>query len=201
VWQREVAEPAEYVALWLRDAGERPGTPGWVAQYDAWLDWFAANGVAAIGMGMITLWRTGAHDPVLVLEDVRQAVEQPIGRQLPGWHARQRWLAAVTDAELLAATLTPAPGLVLDRSDLLGADGWQPAGARLRQSSGMRWELEVDDAISALVAGCAGGAPLHAPVRLLAAALARTADEVAEAVVPVVRDLVARGFLIPAGTA
>ena len=26
IWQREVAEPGEYVALWLRDGGEQPGT-------------------------------------------------------------------------------------------------------------------------------------------------------------------------------
>jgi hypothetical protein len=197
VWQREVAEPAEYVALWLRDAGERPGTPEWTQKYDDWLDWLTAAGVAGIGMGLITLWRTDAADPVLVLEDVPQAVEQPAGVHVPAWVTRQRWLAGQSDAALMEAALTPAQGVVLDRSDLLEAEGWTPASARLRQSHGMRWEVETDDAVAALVAGCDGRTPLHGPVSVLAAALGRPADEVADAVLPVVRDLVGRGFLLP----
>jgi hypothetical protein len=199
VWQREIAEPAEYVALWLRDAGERPGTSEWTRKYDDWLDWFTEAGIAGIGMGLITLWRTDATDPVLVLEDVPQAVEQPAGAQLSAWVTRQRWLAAQSDTELMAAALTAAPGVVLDRSDLLEADGWTPASAHLRQSHGMRWAVETDDAVAALVAGCNGRTPLHRPVSLLAAALDRSTDDVAGAVLPVVRDLVARGFLLPGG--
>lgn len=52
VWQREVAEPGAYVAMWLRDAGEVPGSRRWVRRYDEWLDWFDAHGVAAVGMGL-----------------------------------------------------------------------------------------------------------------------------------------------------
>ena len=197
VWQREIAEPAEYVALWLRDAGEVPGTPSWARQYDAWLDWFAAAGVAAVGMGLITLWRRETTDPVLVLEDVPQAVEQPVGPHLPDWIARQRWLADATDATLLGSALEPPPGLVRDRSDLLGEDGWQTASARLRQSYGLRWEVEVDDAVAALVAGCDGSRPLRDPITVLALAVGAAPEDVAAAVLPVVRDLVARGFLVP----
>jgi hypothetical protein len=199
VWQREIAEPAEYVALWLRDAGETPGSPAYTGKYDAWLDWFAAERIAAVGMGIVTLWRTDARDPVVVLEDVPQAHEQPIGAEFPAWHARRRWLASASPDTLLDAVLTPAADLVLDRAELLGADGWQPATLRLRQSHAMRWELEADDAIAALLAGCASGAPLRTPVSLLAAAWDRPLDGLVEAVLPVVRDLIGRGFLVPEG--
>jgi methylase of polypeptide subunit release factors len=200
VWQREVAEPGEYVTLWLRDAGETPGTPRWAARYDEWLDWFAAAGVVAVGMGLVTLWRGGSADPVVVCEDVPQAVEQPVGAQFPAWIARQRWLRATPDADLLASRLRAAPGLVLDRSALLGGEGWQDAVATLRQAGGLRWSVEVDEAIALLVAGCADGtAPLAGPVTVLGALLERPPDEIAAAVLPVVRDLVGRGFLLPEG--
>jgi hypothetical protein len=199
VWQREVVEPAEYVALWLRDAGEVPGSTSWNSQYDTWLDWFAAEKIAAVGMGLVTLWRTEVADPVVLLEDVPQRLEQPIGAGLPAWHARQRWLADASATGVLDAVLMPADDLVRERSELLGAEGWQPAATRLRQSRGMRWELEVDDAISALVAGCGSGAPLRTSVELLAAALGQPFPEVANAVLPVVRDLIGRGFLVPPG--
>ncbi len=200
VWQREIAEPAEYVALWLRDAGERPGTPEWAAEVRR-----LAGLVRRVrrsppsGWASITMWRTDAADPVVVLEDVPQAVEQPAGAHLPGWIARQRWLAGNSDAGLMDAVLSPAPGLVLERSDLLGPTAGRPPPLGLRQSYGMRWEVETDEAVAALVAGCDGSAPLHRPVSVLAAALGHPPAEIADALLPVVRDLIGRGFLLPEG--
>jgi methylase of polypeptide subunit release factors len=202
VWQREVADPAEYAALWLRDAGLDPAGPEWGPRYDAWLDWFAAQGVAAVGMGMVSLWAGGGDDPVIVCEDVPQALGQPVGPELPAWIARQRWLAATTDRALLAAALTAAPDVRRERSDRPDpGGGWEPVAATLRRLDGMRWEVEVDDAVAALVAGCDGTTALLAPVTVLAAAVGRPVDEVAAAVLPVVRDLVGRGFLLTPGTA
>lgn len=198
-WQREVAEPGEYVSLWLRDAGELPGTPRWSELYNAWLDWFDGAKIAAVGMGLITMWRDGAAEPVVICEDVPQPFDAPVGPELPKWIARQRWLRATPADELLASVLGPAPGLVRDRADLLGPNGWVEASARLRQTHGLRWEVEVDEAIAAIIAGCDATTPLNRLVAVLAAALDRPLDEVGAAVVPVVRDLVGRGFLIPAG--
>jgi methylase of polypeptide subunit release factors len=200
VWQREVAEPGEYVTLWLRDAGEQPGTDRWRARYTRWMDWFAASGVAAVGMGLVTLWRSESADPVVVCEDVPQAVEQPAGAHLPGWIERTRWLAATDDGALLAAKPRCADGVVRVRDDLRDESGagWRTALSRLRQSYGMRWELEVDDAVAALVAACDGATPLAVPVAVLASSLGQEPGDVAAALLPVLRDLVQRGFLIPA---
>jgi len=198
-WQREVADPGEYVTLWLRDAGERAGTARWNERYDAWLDWFTASGVLAVGMGLITMWRTDAADPTVVCEDVPQALEQPIGPYVADWAARQRWLRAREDRALLDAVLRPADDLVLDRSAVLAEHGWSDVTAQLRQARGLRWAVDVDDPIASLVAGCDGRAPVRVAVGLLAAVLAVEAEAVADAVLPVVRDLVARGFLLPGG--
>jgi hypothetical protein len=197
VWQRDVADPSQYVSMWLNDAGEQPGTPRWSERYDAWMDWLTAHGVAAIGMGMITVWRTDEDNADVVVQDVRQAVEAPIGNTLPEWHARQRWLAQSSDADLLEAHLRAADGVVRERVEVLGDGGWRPAADRLRQTHGMRWSLEVDDAFSALVAGCAGDRPLGTVLQILAAALGTTQAQLIEATMPVVRDLVGRGFLLP----
>jgi hypothetical protein len=59
----------------------------------------------------------------------------------------------------------------------------------------MRWELETDDAIASLVGACSGAVPLGVAIALLAAGIGADADEVIRAVLPVVRDLVSRGFL------
>ncbi|MDT4934383.1 MAG: hypothetical protein QOK11_2275, partial [Pseudonocardiales bacterium] len=73
------------------------------------------------------------------------------------------------------------------------------AASTLRQAHGLRWEVEVDEAVATLLAGCDGALPLRVPVGLLAASLEAPAADVARALVPVVRDLVGRGFLEPGG--
>lgn len=195
VWQREVAEPGEYVALWLRDAGEQPGTAPWSAQYDAWLDWFERERILAVGMGLITMRRTDRDAPLHVLEDVRQAVEQPSGPAIADWFAAHDLLATTTDDKLLDARPARAGEIVRTTDQLTGPDGWRAARQVLRQSRGMRWEIEIDDAMTALVAGCDGATPLRVVLGLLASALGSPIDDVAAAALPVVRDLIARGFL------
>ena len=198
-WQREVAGPEEYVSLWLRDAGHRPGSADWNTRYDSWCSWFERNGVAAVGMGLVALWQTD-DPPVLAFDDVRQAVEQPVGPELSAWIARARWLRDTDDTRLLASTLVPAPELVRARGDLLGEDGWRTAATQLRQSRGLRWEIEIDEPVAALVAGCSAGAPLGTCIELLAHTLdvdQVSVGDVVAAVLPTVRDLVARGFLTP----
>jgi methylase of polypeptide subunit release factors len=202
VWQREVAEPGEYVTLWLRDAGEVPGSARFSALYDEWLDWFDRSGAVAVGMGMAVLWRTSHPSPIRIFDDVAQQVEQPAGPVLSSWIRRQRWLARRSDAELLASSLRPAADLVRTTSQQLSNSGWTEAGSRLRQSTGMRWEIDVDDALAALIAGMTVAPSPQIAVTVLAGSLGLPTDDVVAAVVPVIRDLVSRGFLTPVdGTA
>ena len=197
VWQREVVEPGEYVQLWLRDAGHDPVSAPWRELYRTWLDWLAAAGVAAVGMGLVALWPAGGEAPLLAFEDVPQQVAGPVGALLPGWLRRRRWLAGHGDEQLLAARLRVAPSVRRVVREAPGPGGWRAADVRLEQESGMRWQVETDAAISAVVAGCDGSTPLGTLLLLLAAASGLEPADAAAAAVPVVRDLVERGFLEP----
>jgi methylase of polypeptide subunit release factors len=199
IWQRQVADPGEYVALWLRDAGEVPATASWMRRYDSWLNWFSDCSVAAVGMGLVNIRRTGSRRPTVVCEDVVQAVEQPIGSEIASWFDRTAWLNALTDDALLASTVTAVPDLVQAQQSVLSADGWQPALTQLRQSRGMRWEIEIDQAVAALVAASQAALPLTVVLSLIAASLGESEPAVSDALLPVVRDLVQRGVLLPAG--
>lgn len=194
IWQREVAEPGEYVALWLRDGGEQPGTESWRRRYDQWLDWFGREQVAAVGMGLVTIRRTDRPSQI-VCEDVPQPYQPPIGDAIAAWLDRTAWLAS---ADLLGARLRAAPDLVLTTKSLLSTeDGWRPQLTQLAQAGGMRWEIEVDEAVSALVAASSGTVPTGVLLDLLAETLQLPAPEVRSALLPVVRDLIERGFLVP----
>jgi hypothetical protein len=197
VWQREVAEPGEYVSLWLRDAGEQPGTERWRARYQRWRDWFDAAGVLAVGMGLVNLRRSDARRPEVVCEDVPQPVEQPVGPAIASWFDRLDYRRALGPGGLLARRLRPAPDLVLDERSLLGPDGWQPGFTQLRQSDGLRWEIEADAAVAGLIATLSAGLPLASALEVLASLLELPAEDVTAGLLPVVEDLLRRGVLLP----
>ncbi|SNT33073.1 Methyltransferase small domain-containing protein [Asanoa hainanensis] len=190
VIQREVADPMSYVGLWLADANE-DGDP---ARAAAWLDWFDANDVAAIGFGLVTLRRGGHDDPVVRVEDLRQQVQQPLGEQIAAWFGRQDF---VRDADLLAARYRTAPGLQLQQEATLGDDGWAVDRQVLVMPEGLRWSEEVDPLVLALVSGADGQVPLRDQLALLAAAHEVAEDDLADAAGPIVAHLVERGIVEP----
>jgi hypothetical protein len=189
VWQREVADPAQYAALWLTDAGEK-GSAGYEARYERWLDWFAAAEVEAVGFGLVTLHRSGAADPTVRIEDVPQPIEEPAGPHVAAWFDR---LDAVRGVDLATVRFDRAPGLQLEQTAEPGPDGWAVATQRLRQPAGMRWSAPVDPAVAALVAGCDGTRPLGELAVVLELAYGIEPGHVEE----MARALSDRGFLIP----
>ncbi len=80
------------VELWLADAAQG----GDIRRTVEWLDWFDAHKVEAVGFGLVTLRRSGHEDPVVRVEDLRQAVDQPLGDQVAAWFDRQDRCAGAT---------------------------------------------------------------------------------------------------------
>lgn len=194
VLQREVLDPAEYVAMWLRDSGEADA-PDAEERTARWLDWFVTENIDAVGLGLITLHASGVTDPVVHVESARQAVDQPIGWHISDWFARQDWLRS---QDLLDSRLTASEDLRLQQAARRGADGWEVDTQVLILDGGMRWAQDVDPVTVALVAGCDGTTRLADQLNLLAAAYDAEPQAMAAAALPVVEHLVERGMLIPA---
>ncbi|MEO3925810.1 methyltransferase [Micromonosporaceae bacterium B7E4] len=193
VIQREVADPMAYVDLWLADASEA-ADPHRVA---AWLDWFDAQKVEAIGFGVVNLRRGGHTDPVVRVEDLRQAVQPPMGEQIAAWFDRQDWLRGRDDEALLATRFRAVDGLKLRQEASMGDDGWAVDRQVLVQSHGLRWTEEVDPLVLALVGGANGQVPLREQLAVLALAHDVPAEDLAEAAGPIIAHLVERGVLAP----
>ncbi|GIJ52406.1 methyltransferase [Virgisporangium aliadipatigenens] len=193
VIQREVSDPVAYVDLWLADSGTTdPRTRA------RWLDWFEENGVTGVGLGLITLRAGGHEDPTVRLEELRQPVEQPLGRHVGRWFERQDWLRSHDKEGLLKARLTTAPDLALRQDAHRGPDGWEVDRQQLALTGGLHWAEEVDPVALALVGGCDGTVALRDQLDLLALAHGVDVAVLAEVAVPLVSHLVERGFLLPA---
>ncbi|UXA19350.1 class I SAM-dependent methyltransferase [Mycobacterium sp. SMC-4] len=198
VVQREFADPISYVSLWTSDAGELPQDAA--RRGGQWLDWFAEQDIAGVGMGMITARapRVGETRPAdVVLEEITGAGEALTGPEVDAFFARREYLHDTGDDQLLAARLTTAP-VFLEEQSLPGPDGWQVVGAAVRRPGGPGAVLGVDEVSRALLAGCRGEVPLGTLIELLAAHHGVTADALSGAALPVVREAIGRGILYQA---
>jgi methylase of polypeptide subunit release factors len=190
--QRDIAEPALYAGTWLKDAGVDPRSPEGRAKASAWLDWFEENEVQGVGFGYVTLRRTDKMHSQVVCEDLRHAYDDPLGPEAARWLDNVAWLRANPD--LLGQRFRVADTVLLEEVSEPSEDGWRKVVARLHRTDGPGWQHEVDEATAKLIAGCNGALPLEDLLALLEFAYGEID---AEAALPIVRDLVRHGMLIP----
>ena len=193
VVQREVLDTAEYVELWLRDAGVH-GTADYRRRYDTWLSWFDDQRVEAIGFGWINLrsraGADGGRGDSHLLEEWRWEVEQPLGPEVAAHFARADALRELDD-ETLLATRPRLRADVVQETRAVGAE--HPGSIVLRQQRGLRRARQVDTVEAALAGACDGDLTLG---QLLAALDQLLGEEVsARDRVAGVRELVQEGFL------
>jgi methylase of polypeptide subunit release factors len=191
--QRDIADPALYVGTWLRDAGIDPRSPEGQAKSGAWLDWFTANDIEAVGFGYVTLRRTSGAAEV-VCEDLRHAYDDPLGPEAGRWLDNTAWLRD-NDKVLLQARFTVPPTVVLEEVSSPGEEGWTPLVRRLHRMDGPGWQHEIDEPTAKLLAGCRGTVTLEDLLALLEFAYGALDWD---SVLPIIRELVHHGMLVPA---
>ncbi len=195
VVQREVSDPAEYVELWLKDAGVH-GRPDYPERYDAWLSWFAEQDIEAVGFGWLHLRRLpddASREPVRHLEEWPFHVEQPLGGEVVERARRTDLLADTSDEQLLACRLVARVDV---RQETLGEPGAaDPEAIVLRQQRGMRRARQADTVEAGLVGACDGDLTVGAILDALAELLGEDAQGLRRDRTTAVRELVADGFL------
>ncbi|MFG3495638.1 methyltransferase [Streptomyces sp. NPDC047928] len=195
--QREVQDVTQYAELWLRDAGDHRDDPEeYAARYEAWLDEFEARKTKAVGFGWITLRKSGAEDPSVVIEEWPHSVEQPLGEAVIAHFARQDYLRTRDDAALLADHFLLATEVIQEQVGLPGAE--DPEHVVLRQNRGMRRATKVD-AVGAGFAGvCDGTLPAGRILDAIAQLMGEDPVLLRDRTPQAIRLLVEEGFLYPA---
>ena len=183
VVQREVLDPAAYVELWLKDAGLH-GAPDYLRRYDTWLSWFDDQGIEAIGFGWVNLHEGGDARALL---EWPYDVEQPIAPAIHAWGEAVR-LDVDADDRLLARA-----DVVQETHGPVGAE--DPETVVLRQQRGFRRARTADTVAAALVGACDGDLTVGQILDAVADLLGRDPAETRATHLPVVRELVAEGFL------
>jgi hypothetical protein len=195
VVQREVLDPAAYAEMWLADSGD-VGTADFAARFDVWMRWFDERGVEAVGMGWVCLQRTDSAFGLVRLEDLRQPLEQPLGRAISATFDAWQWSVQTADLGVLDAVFAVADGVVMDQR-AEARDGWVPGRPVLVQTRGLARSAPTDAFGAFVVGGCEGRRPLRDVLSEAAAAFGHSPAEIAEGAVEAVRGLVEAGFLVP----
>lgn len=191
VVQRELADPSEYVEMWLADAG-LASTPDYVRRYDAWLDWFAEVGIEAVGFGWLSMRKTAAA-PVHRFEEWTGEVAPPVGPAVAAWGRRTDLLRGLDDEALLGHAFSHAPDLVEETRGPVGVE--HPESIVLRMQQGVRRARQVDTVEAGLVGASEGDLTAGQILDALASLLARDAADLRRTYAGSVRELVADGFL------
>ena len=192
--QRDIAEPALYVGTWLKDAGVDPRSPEGRQKAAAWLDWFEENDVEGVGFGYVTLRRTDEMHSQVVCEDLRHAYDDPLGPEAARWLDNVAWLRANSATCWASGSGSPTP-CCSKRCPSLATR----AGARSSR-------------VCTAPTGPAGSTrstrrpPSSSPVATARCRWrtcsrcwsSRTEKSTQEAALPIVRDLIRHGMLIPA---
>ncbi|MBN9216164.1 MAG: SAM-dependent methyltransferase [Microbacterium sp. SCN 70-200] len=194
VIERERLDPLAYAELWVRDGGTAPGTPGYAALVEAWLDDFAARGVTEVGFGYLVLRRAASGTPTLRrFERVSQPLGEGLGAHVAEALAASDLIDGLDDAALAATTLTVAGDVTEARHHLPGAEA--PSVIELRQGGGLARTIEVDPALAALVGACDGDLAVGPLIDAIAQLLEVDATALRADLLPRVRELVFTGFL------
>ncbi|MDR7329497.1 Release factor glutamine methyltransferase [Corynebacterium guangdongense] len=205
ILQRDLADPQLYVGTWLKDESLDPRSLESAARAEAWLNHFAEHDVAGIGFGFVALRNIGDRPSEVVIEEIPQHFDDPLGPEVEEYFARTAWLRDADRGHIADTRFRLRPGVAREEIAVTDEEtgmGFAPAALRLTRTDGPRFTHEVDEALAAIVAGLhPDGLPLAEVVGIYAAACGLDddrAEELLEQAVGAAVDLVRHGFLIPA---
>ena len=152
----------------------------------------------AISTGLIAMRRSPGGPNWFHLEETAERVPEGFGEHLMRAFAIRDYLRTIpTEDDLLAARLAIAPDVHLLADHAWAPEGWQVAEARLSHSTGLRRAGNVNSHMTKLLARCDGVRTLREVVAEFAAGLGVDFERVAAPCLPVIRELLAEGFVVP----
>jgi len=193
VVQREVLDIYEYIEIWLADAGLR-GKASYGPSYERWLAYFDELGIEAIGMGWITMVKSGSSLPTLRCEEWAHPVFDHVAEDLMA-HLEAMPYAAWSDRVILDHAWVLAPDTVQETTGVPGQA--EPSHIALRRVHGLGRAIEVDGALAGVLGACDGELSLGQIVSAVADLTETDATELRADLLPRIQELIAQTWLRP----
>ena len=196
VVEREVQDPVEYAAMWLRDGGLTPDRDAetFDAALEAWIDDFEVRDVRGVGFGYLIVHRPRRpREPWRLLEEVTTSGQGVLGPHVAEvLEARER-LAGLDDEAVADLHPLLAPDVTEERHLIPGAA--EPTVILLRQGGGLGRTLRASTAVAALVGVADGELSVDQIASAVAALTGEDVTALRTEMVEATRRLVTTGFL------
>jgi len=191
--QRELLDPYEYIEIWLADAGLR-GTPQYTQRYEQWLAYFDDLQIEAVGMGWITMVKSGSTAPNLIYEHWPFPVHQDVGDDLMA-HLSAMKYAHLSDQQILDQTWCLADRTIQETTGLPGHE--DPSSIILRRTDGLARAHEVTTALGGVLGACDGELSLGKIIDAVANLLEMSYSDLVQELLPELRVLISQTWLTP----
>jgi hypothetical protein len=185
----QMEDVADYA---LQRVQERYLDPDEIAsQFERWMAYYGSQRIEAVGSGLLTMRRTVRGTPFF---SCQQVSAPPCGDAVERYFRSRDFLARVVkDRALLKCRLRPAGGLQWRQQYKLDANGWSRGESRIQSPGALAPDAHVAPAVAEFINWCSGNRPIGEYLKQQA-----PSDAHLEQFAKVVRDLIARGLLIPA---
>ncbi len=188
--------PAAYAYMWVRDT--EPEQPETAARlFDDWVSYFEREGIEAISTGLIALRRSARARHWLRVEEAPQQLVGCIGDWVLQGFLLKDFLEDADDRALLDQKLRLSPDVRLIEECEARDGRWRSTSTRIRLRRGLPWEGNLDSRLSGLLARLDGRRPLRDLLVHLAVELGVEPERLVPKCLPLIRDLILRGFLLP----
>ena len=196
VWvlHQPIVSPELHTLEWLPTEGRAETA---AAEVDEWLAYFASRGISGIGTGLVTMrLNPGGGANVIAIDEAPEEATLQAGTATESGFNVRVWLATAGEQELLAAVYRIADGVRLEQTwRAVRGEGWGSIEARVKRTTGYRYEQSLDPVATELMQRCESGRSLGAVVADMATGLNADPTALAAEALPVVRHLLLRGFL------
>ena len=193
----ETMPAGAYAAQWMPvGVGATPRIAA--TMLGTWLAFLERERIDAVTAGFLTLRRRAGGPHRVHARDAPTALTGGDGGEYVAQTiAADDFLATADDAALLAASFRVAPVTRLEPAWRPEGGAWHAGPARLRLVAGLSYTAQVETAMAEVVARCDGTRPLEGVLAEVTDGWQGGREAIIAAALPGVRDLVARGFLLP----
>jgi SAM-dependent methyltransferase len=201
VLRLETHDAAAYAEMWIRDTERAAGEEA-ARLFGEWMRYYESRGIEAVSTGLIALRRSARGSHWIRIEDAPATSGGAIGGAIRlGFELRDYLEACGAEERLLEERLRVAPGVRLDQECEWEDAGWRVSAATIRLSGGLHYQSPIDLRLAAMLALSDGRRTLRELITTTAEAVQADAARITPNLIVLTRQLVERGFLLPASIA
>lgn len=200
VWiiSQQTLSPAVYAEAWIR-ATEQDDHATAIRLCGEWSDFYRKERVEAISTGFICLRRSSGRSNWLRIDERPGDISEDAGDSILLGFALRDFLESMrTDEDLLDVKLRVSPDARLTRQAAWSPQGWQGLNSKIALARGLSYEANIDTPIANLVTRCDGEQTLDQLLAEMGKMLGVALERLVPATLPLVRQLIERGFVLPA---